>query len=302
MTMPFVDKVTGLAGALFSARWASLPLLLASLGAMGLLGSERMNRKHNPPSRLELRLRDARFAILAALLLVLYFATPLSLAGSTLVHQRFLAPAFAVAALAAAPWGSATPRWAPALGVFPVAMLALTLGGFVAQDRSYRDLDAVLAQMEDGAAVAQLDLTPRGPGLVAPVVGAASRALAVHGGRMLFSFSDAPALPVKVPKRYQWNEPVLRLAPTPFAFIPAHDLLRFRYVLVYEKTRAMDAPLVTAFAPEARLVTKAGPWLLFESTLSLVPLTAEDAPLPSPAPEPLADRVRRALGRSHDGE
>jgi hypothetical protein len=119
---------------------------------------------------------------------------------------------------------------------------------------------------------------------------------------MLFSFSDAPALPVKVPKRYQWNEPVLRLAPTPFAFIPAHDLLRFRYVLVYEKTRAMDAPLVTAFAPEARLVTKAGPWLLFESTLSLVPLTAEDAPLPSPAPEPLADRVRRALGRSHDGE
>ena len=30
MTMPLVDKVTGLPGALFSAKWASLPLLLAS--------------------------------------------------------------------------------------------------------------------------------------------------------------------------------------------------------------------------------------------------------------------------------
>ena len=109
------------------------------------------------------------------------------------------------------------------------------------------------------------------------------------------AFSDAPAYPITVPKRYQWNEPVLRIAPFPFAFMPAHDLTRFRYVLVYEKVPAMDDALVSAFAPEARFVTKAGPWLLFESTLPLVALTAEDAALPTPAPEVLADRVRRIL-------
>jgi hypothetical protein len=225
---------------------------------------------------------------------------PLTLGGSTLIHQRFLAPAFAVAALAAAPAGKGAPRWAPALAAFPLAMLAATLGGFIEQDRSYRALDTVLAQMDDDSAVAQLDLTPREPSLVAPIVGPASRALAVHGGRLLFPFTDAPALPVKVPWKYQWNEPILRIAPAPFAFMPEHDLLRFRYVLVYERTAAMEPALVSAFAPEARFVTKAGPWMLFESTLPLVALTSEDAPLPTPAPEHLADRVRRILQPSGD--
>jgi hypothetical protein len=297
MTTPFVQKLESLPATLFTSGWTSLPLLFASLVAMMALASERFHGSLDgkPSSERETRIGDARFGALAAILLGLYFAMPLTLSGSTLIHQRFLAPAFAIAVLAAAPAGGRTPRWAPALGAFPVAMLAATLGAFVEQDESYRALDRVLARMEDGSAVAQLDLTPRDPGPMAPVVGAAARALAVHGGRLLFSFTDAPALPIKMPVRYQWNEPVLRLAPTPFAFMPAFDLLRFRYVLVYERARAMDAVLETSFGPEARLVTKEGPWLLFESTLPLVPLTAGDASLPSPRPEVLADRVRRAL-------
>jgi hypothetical protein len=296
MTLSPWEKVTSLPGALFSAGRASAPMLLASVVAMALLSRDRAKDRAAPRGVLA-RLADARVAILAAILLALYFAMPLTLSGSTLIHQRFLAPAFAMAVLSVAPRSGRSPRWAPVLVGFPVAIVSATLGGFVDQDRSYRDLDVVLARMEDGAAVAQLDLTPRAASAEAPVIGPASRALAVHGGRLLFSFAEAPSCPVSIPRRYDWSEPALRLAPTPFAFMPSHDLLRFRYVLVYELSPAMEGPLVTAFAPEGRFVVKAGRWLLFESTLPLLPLTAEDEPLPSPAPEPLAERVRRALPR-----
>jgi hypothetical protein len=202
-----------------------------------------------------------------------------------------------MAVLAAAPKrkpGAVTvPRWAPVVTLFPVSMLALTVGGFLEQDRSYRDLDAVLGQMKDKSAVAQLDLTPRRASVVAPVVGAAARALAVHGGRLLFSFTDAPQAPVAVEKSSEWNEPVLRLVNAPFRFMPAHDLERFRYVLVWLTERGLEPALVSAFAPEGRLVTRQGSWLLFESRLPLVPLTSRDAPLPSPLPETLGERVKR---------
>jgi hypothetical protein len=245
-----------------------------------------------------LRVIEPRLAVVAAVTFGLYLFMPLTLGGSTLIHQRFLTPAFALAVVAASPAASAKlPRWAPVVAGFPVAMLALVVPGFVLQDRVYRDLDVVLAQMQDGGAVAQLDLTPRVPSVVAPVVGAAARALAVHGGRLLFSFTDAPQAPVAIVKRAEWNEPVLRLANTPFGFMPAHDLTRFRYALVWLTEPRLEPALVSAFAPEARLVTERGSWLLFESNLPLVALTAPDAELPSPAPETLAERVKRFLGR-----
>jgi hypothetical protein len=298
VTMPLASKLWSVPGTLFSIEEASLPFLLATgLAAIGL--ALRGWGTETAPAPLLERAREARFALLAAAAFGLYLWMPTTLGGSTLVHQRFLAPAFAMAVLALAPLapkeGATVPRWAPIVALFPVAMLGLNLGAFVEQDRTYRQLDALLASMADGSAVAQLDLTPRGPSAVAPVVGAAARALAVHGGRLLFSFTDAPQSPVLVKKSAEWNEPILRLVNAPYAFMPAHDLERFRYALVRLDERRLEPAVVAAFAPEAHLVTKEGPWLLFESNLGLVPLTAGDAALPSPPPETLGERVTRVL-------
>jgi hypothetical protein len=118
---------------------------------------------------------------------------------------------------------------------------------------------------------------------------------ATRGGRLLFSFTDAPALPVSVPLQFQWNEPVLRLSSAPYAFLPEHDLRRFRYVVARLTEPRLRSPIVQAFSPEATLVTEAGPWLLFESNLPLVPLTESDEPLPTPLPTSLGQRVQAVL-------
>jgi hypothetical protein len=298
VTMPFAEKVSELPGALFSLGEASLPFLAASVAAIvGLACVPRVPREE-PEMPMERRwiafARGARFEILAVALVALYFAMPMTWSGSTLIHQRFLAPAFALAALTVGP-RRATAGWAPVLLAFPVAMLMLMLDSFAQQDRDYRDLDVVLSRMADRSAVAQLELTPRPPSAVAPVVGAAGRALAVHGGRLLFSFTDAPSNPVGIPRPLQWNEPVLRLANAPYAFLPEHDLRRFRYVLARLTLPELRGAIIHAFAPEATFVIQAGPWMLFESNLPLGSLTERDEPLPSPSPESLGQRVQAEL-------
>jgi hypothetical protein len=296
-TLPLAEKVSTLPGALFSLHEASLPFLIASTAALvGLALRPRLPGADPlvPAERGWLaRACCARFEILAVVLLGLYFAMPLTFSGSTLIYQRFLAPSFALVALSAA--RRSTAAWAPLLVAFPLAMLALMLDSFVEQDTSYRALDRILARMADGSAVAQLDLTPHPPGIFAPVLGPPARALAVHGGRLLFSFTDAPALPVSVPLQFQWNEPVLRLSSAPYAFLPEHDLRRFRYIVAQLTEPRLRSPIVQAFAPEATLVTEAGPWLLFESNLPLAPLTESDEPLPSPLPTSLGQRVQAVL-------
>jgi hypothetical protein len=82
---------------------------------------------------------------------------------------------------------------------------------------------------------------------------------------------------------------------TPFAFAPAYDLTRFRYVLVRAVAPRMQAALVGAFAPEARLLGNQGSWMIFESMLPTCSVTDVDRAPPSPAPTPLAVRVRAVL-------
>jgi hypothetical protein len=242
--------------------------------------------------------RQGRYVALGLAFLVAYFVVPEAASGSTLLHQRFVAPAFAILALAALPRDTAPSRAAPLVLLVPCGMLALTWPLFVAADTTYRDLDAVLAPMADDAAVAQLDLTPRNPSVVAPVVGAAARALAVHGGRLLFSFTDAPTYPLTMRRELRWDEPVMRLEQTPFAFAPAHDLTRFRYVLAWAPMKKLHRVFVQAFAPEAHLVVAQGSWMLFESNLNVASIVSPDAPPPEATAETLAARVRALLGHA----
>lgn len=241
-----------------------------------------------------------RFVAVGAVWSLLYLVMPLAFGGSTLLYQRFLAPSFAVLFVALAPPEAAPTR--PLLPLLastvPLATLLVALPAFGTADRGFRELDAVLARVAPCSAVAQLDLTPRAPGPVAPVPGAAARVLAVRGGRLLFSFTDAPTSPVTMLPAHQWNEPVLRMVRDPSEFRPGHDFRRFRYALVrLDPDYAALAPFVVGvMAPEGKLVVQSGEWLLFESTLPVDPLDAPDVPLPVPPPESLRARIA-ALSR-----
>jgi len=237
-----------------------------------------------------------RFAAVGAAWAALYLAMPLAFGGSTLLYQRFLPLSLAVLFVALSP-PEATPM-RPLLPLLattvPVATLLVGLPAFGAADRAFRDLDPVLARVAPCSAVAQLDLTPRAPGPVAPVPGAAARVLAVRGGRLLFSFTDAPTSPVTMLPARQWNEPVLRMVRDPTEFRPAHDFRRFRYALVRiaPEYAALVPEVAAVMAPEGELVAASGEWLLFESMLPVDPIDSPDVPLPVPAQESL--RVRLA--------
>ena len=109
---------------------------------------------------------------------------------------------------------------------------------------------------------------------------------------MLFAITDTPPNPVYIPPDLRWSEPVARLVQTPYAFMPSYDLTRFSYLLERNENPVARAGVARALAPEAELLASEGEWSLFRSRLPTVPLTARDAPLPSPPPETLADRLR----------
>jgi hypothetical protein len=227
-----------------------------------------------------------RLALLGAACLLAFLVGPFSFAGSTLLYERFLPIAFALLAVGCAPHPDVELRpIAPVLaGSTVLATLFVVLPVLSDADRRFRELDEILPHIVENSAIAQLDLTPEPPGAVAPVPGAGARALAERGGRLLFSFTDAPTSPVVMAADHQWNEPVLRIVRDPLAFSPPHDFGRFRYALVRlapEWSRL--APLVVAvMAPDATLAADSGEWLLFESTHPVVPLSGPDEVLPAP--------------------
>ena len=236
-----------------------------------------------------------RLLLVACACAVAFLAMPLAFGGSTLLYQRFLPMGVALLAVAVAPGAGVLLRTiAPVLaGSTSLATLFILLPALGDADRRFRELDRVLPLIEKDSAVAQLDLTPQSVGAVAPIPGAGARALAERGGRLLFSFTDAPTSPVVMAANRQWNEPVLRLVLDPLAFSPPYDLRRFRYVLVRlaPEWRRLAPIVISIMAPEARLAGDSGEWLLFESTLDVVPLTAPDQPLAAPPTTTLRTRL-----------
>jgi hypothetical protein len=289
-----LERLAILPGAIFGGRdTVSLAILgVAWGGAVVAFGARRARGATRAPRPARVALWTSRYAVLGAAFFLLYLVFPMSMGGTTLLAHRFLAGAAACAALACAPRSGRAPCLGVALAcAAPIATLAALAKPLADADRSYRALDAILARVPDGVAVAQLDLTPRPPGHVAPVVGAASRELAVHGGRMLFAMTDMPPNPVYTRAEHRWDEPVLRMASQPFAFMPSWDARRFSYVIVHEDRPELVPLLAQAMAPEEELVETRGPWTLFRSTVAVEPLDAPDRALPVPPPETLADRI-----------
>ncbi len=287
------ERLAILPGAVFggfdTTRLASITVAW-SIAFVASAVANRRPRQHGTTVRVVMWRH--RYPLLAALFFLLFLTFPMSLGGTTLLAHRFLPPACVFAVVAAAPRKTDGLR-ALLLALVPLAMLGVETKSFLDADRRFRDLDAVLSHLPDNVAVAQLDLSPPKPSVVAPIPGAASRALTLHGGRMLFAMTDMPPNPIYTRTDGQWNEPVLRLAHNPYAFMPTHDARRFGYLLARSSRTKLRALAVQALQPEEELIASQGEWDLFRSTLPVASLDSPDVLLPSPPPETLADRVNR---------
>jgi hypothetical protein len=120
-----------------------------------------------------------------------------------------------------------------------------------------------------------------------------ARVLTTRGGRLLLSFMMSPIAPVIYNPEYDWDEPVRRTILDSYMFRPAHDLERFRYVLLHSTSAPLTMAAIVELSPEARFIDRAGDWSLLESTLPLEPLLSADVPLPTPHPESLRARLTK---------
>jgi hypothetical protein len=285
------ERLAILPGAVFGGMGAERLAFVGGVWVLALVASGARGWTWGSlPTRVALW--RGRYAVLAALFFLLYLTFPMAITGNTLLAHRFLPGACACLVVACAGRGRSWPAIVLAVAA-PLAMLAAEGRDFARADESYRALDRLIALVPENVAVAQLDLTPRAPGHVAPVPGAASRVQAERGGRMLFAMTDIAPNPVYVPRALQWNEPVERLVATPFAFTPALDLTRFSYLLVYNEAAAARPLVAQALAPEAERLGSEGPWDLFRSRLPTEPLATPDARVPDRAAESLAVRLDR---------
>lgn len=241
-----------------------------------------------------------RWEVLTVGLFVGYLVFPLTLNSATLVYQRWFPPAFAILVVVAAPkdlWIRPA-RVARLLAVLlPVATLLVTWPSFADSGRAYQQLEELLPLIAPGSSVAELDLGPGDPSRTFSMGPSGGRVLATRGGRLDYAFTDSPVSPVVLAKQYRWNEALIRLAFDCWAFRPAHDFKSFRYALVRTSDAGVAALAQITLAPEGRYVATAGEWVLFESTLPVIPPESPPVHMPNPPPEQLRERAAKLVER-----
>lgn len=288
------DLVAHLAGAHGTITEATLGLLIFITGALWL-SSRRPRPAAGPPAGLRARLEHHRFALLAAVLFALYVAAPYSVNFGAFLYVRFLAPAFALVAVLAAPppdeRGALVVAPAIALLVAPVVAALPQLSAAAEQTRA---LDPLIAQVAPDRSVAVLHFGKFDHRLLFDPTALGNRVLAERGGRELTSFAEYPIAPVVITPELRWDSIVLRVSAKSGSLQPATDLTRIEWVLVHVHDPALAPLIVRAFQPEAALVDASGEWQLFRSRLPLLPITAPGAPA-VPQAQTLQDRVTRLL-------
>ncbi len=106
--------------------------------------------------------------------------------------------------------------------------------------------------------------------------------------------TDYTQSPISVVSQYpnkEWAEVRTRLKRRVFEVRPAWDFTRFRYFVFLCRDPDVTAAISAALADYAHVVAVQGDFVLFESKLPLVPIDADDAPVPIPGPPTLAQIV-----------
>lgn len=239
-----------------------------------------------------------RFEIVAATLFLGYWVMPFNWRGATLLHERFLGPAWGLIVLCVAGRREAHKLVRVAVAVVPAAILLVSWPQFLDSDGMHRDLDSLLAEvpMKSAIALCGVDSKVDKIRIYAPSPGPA-RALAVRGGRIGNSILQSPISPVQVDTPYRWDEFDVRIYSSGgCSFEPSHDLDRFGYIIMMTPDPRMQYVVKLAFAPDATFVTSRGNWMLFRSTHQVAPLLSADVPSPPNVPNVL-DRIELVIRR-----
>lgn len=293
---PLGVKVSMFPNVLFGSHdeAARLALLLLAAVAMGgmVMGRVRAERAEGPEAsaptsglaRAQAFLFRYRWELAGLALLVGYFVLPFNWGGATLLHERFLGPAWALFAVTAAPLRAReTPRVAVLVAcTLPFAVLLTAWPQFADANKTQKDLAGLLEEIPPGSAATLCSLDR--PLLRTRVYSAATggaRTAAVRGGRSGYSLMVSPISPVQVRPAVRWEEYDTRVySAKTLSMRPKHDLRLFKYVVGHSREAIMRLAMVEAFKPEATLVRAEGEWLLFRSNLETIPVTATEPPVP----------------------
>jgi hypothetical protein len=291
---PLPYKVLSMPGVLYGGYtpWVRNSLGAACAAPTFLMAFDRWRHRSRALRSWRERLHHFRFEILSASLMVGFLAAPVNMSSTTLIYHRLLAPAWIVFAVAAGVGGSGwrIPRLLAA--VVPIAPLLVAWPKYVETDRTYKDLDAIIDQMDEGSSSIVLELGPSpSMWLTSPVTGG-GHVSARLGGRAFFDFTESPSSPVHIRTDKFLERTYARLDAHSYRFIPAYDLHRFRYVILHANSESVLTVCAMALQPEARIVAQVGQWALLESTLPLLPLDAPEGPMPEPRPPSLSKRAK----------
>jgi hypothetical protein len=269
-----------------------------ALAPVVLVSVERMSRpRTRHEAHFAARVHRWRFAILVLGLFFVYLAAPVRIKVTTLVYQRFLPPAWAILAISSAAGTRGTSRLLhrSLCVALPVASLLITWPTFVDSHRVYSDLEVLMSHMDPGSSVLSASYTASqerrlwNPAVIDGYV------VAAHGGRSVNDYTQSPISILAQRPEKQWIEAHARLRKRHFDLRPTWDLTRFRYLIVETDSPELAMAISAALRGEARLTASQGGLSLYESTLPLVPIDADDAPLPVPPPPTLDSLVNAAF-------
>jgi hypothetical protein len=240
------------------------------------------------------RVHDLRFELLGASFAVLYFVAPDRYEATLFIYPRFSSLALlflALGACARGEKGAAAPWWAKSLCVLPAAAsLAIVSPRFVASDHLYRGLDEAIEHLEPESRYMVLHIGTRHldqfecEGIVGHIV-------AALGGRGFYDYTESEVSPIVERAETQWQSVFTRVGWGSGNWIPAHDMKRYRYMVLHaDETDLLDVG-IRALQPEGRLLYREGEWAVVESTLPLDPIDAPDDPAAMPPPLTLEERL-----------
>jgi len=285
--VPIARKLSTLPHPIFGSHDLSVQWVLFGLTAAGFLAFlvERIRYHHTPvPRSLVPFVHRYRFELFALGCFLGFLFSPFTFRGGTLLHERFLAPAFSVFAITSGARSGKVHRISKLLAsAVPLGLVLLVWPQFADAHKAYGELDELIPRIEKGTAVLLLeaDMGQHARTRIFSMAPAGGRIVAERGGRVSHNFARSPIAPAVFNPEYRWDESDIRMnADT--TRLTASDLNRYRYVILHARDPLVHRLAELALTGDAHPIALVGEWSLFESDHLRVAPLSPDGPPPSP--------------------